>query len=38
MDWAIPYKCKVRKFEDTMWEGRYDMFKHMEASAKSNSL
>jgi hypothetical protein len=38
MDWALPSKCKIRQFEETMWNSRYDFFKKLEESLKNNEL
>lgn len=38
MEWAIPFKCKIREFNETMWESRYDFFEEVQAKMKDGQL
>jgi hypothetical protein len=38
MDWNIPMKSKVRKFQQSLWNTRFDMFATLETQAKSGNL
>lgn len=38
MDWIMLFDTKVKKYQDTMWKNRYDLFASMEYLAKDNIL
>ena len=36
--WNLPFKCRVREFEDALWENRFDLFHSLEYFTNKNVL
>ena len=38
LDWAMPMKVNIRKYQDVLWKNRFNMFHSLEEYSKTNNL
>ena len=38
LDWAMPMKVNIRKYQDVLWKNRFNMFRSLEEYSKTNNL